>query len=150
MADVGRGGVLHFDIDYSRGNRFFMGLIGMGPRFSGVEIDDEEVRVRMGWGFHTHVPLAGIRRVSATERPFFAWGAHGWRGRWLVNGSSKGIVALELDPPARGWAIGFPLRLRVVSISLADPDGFITALEPFMSDPDVRAVRAAGSSGLPS
>jgi hypothetical protein len=150
MADVGRGGVLHFDIDYSRGNRFFMGLIGMGPRFSGVEIDDEEVRVRMGWGFHTHVPLASIRRVSATERPFFAWGAHGWRGRWLVNGSSKGIVALELDPPARGWAIGFPLRLRVVSISLADPDGFITALEPFMSDPDVRAVRAAGSSGLPS
>jgi hypothetical protein len=150
MADVGRGGVLHFDIDYSRGNRFFMGLIGMGPRFSGVEIDDEEVRVRMGWGFHTHVPLASIQRVSATERPFFAWGAHGWRGRWLVNGSSKGIVALELDPPARGRAIGFPLRLRVVSISLADPDGFITALEPFMSDPDVRAVRAAGSSGLPS
>ena len=137
MADVRPGGVLHFDIDYSRGNRFFMGLIGIGPRFSGVEIDDAEVRIRMGWGFHAHIALTSIQRVGATERPFFAWGAHGWRGRWLVNGSSKGIVALELDPPARGWAIGFPLRLRVVSISLADPEAFITALNDAMRRPSV-------------
>ena len=130
MADVGSGGVRQFEIDYSRGNRFFMGLIGVGPRFSGVVIDDEQVSVRMGWGFQAHIPLTGIQRVASTVRPFFAWGAHGWRGRWLVNGSSKGIVALEIDPPARGWAIGFPLRLRVVYISLADPDAFITALTP--------------------
>jgi hypothetical protein len=144
MSDVGPSGVGHFDIDYSRGNRFFMGLIGMGPRFSGVVIDDEQVRVRMGWGFYAHIPLATIQRVGATVRPFFAWGAHGWRGRWLVNGSSQGIVALEIDPPARGWAIGFPLRLRVVYISLADPDAFITALTPRIG-PTV-----AGSSELPS
>lgn len=130
MADVGRDGAVEFDIDYSRGNRFFMGLIGVGPRFSGVVIDDEGVRIRMGWGFRARIPLASIQRAGAAERPFFAWGAHGWRGRWLVNGSSKGIVALEIDPPARGWAIGFPLRLRVVYVSLADPDGFITALRP--------------------
>ena len=122
MADVGSGGVRQFDIDYSRGNRFLMGRIGVGPRFSGVVIDDEEIRVRMGWAFYAHIPLADIQRVGATVRPFFAWGAHGWRGRWLVNGSSKGIVALEIDPPARGWAIGFPLRLRVVYVSLADPE----------------------------
>ena len=141
MADVGTGGVRHFDIDYSRGNRTLMGLIGVGPRFSGVVIDDEHVRVRMGWGFYAHIPLASIQRVGTTVRPFFAWGAHGWRGRWLVNGSSKGIVALEIDPPARGWAIGCPLRLRVVYISLADRDGFITALN---------GATCAGSSGLPS
>jgi hypothetical protein len=140
MADVGTSGVRHFDIDYSRGNRFFMGLIGVGPRFSGVVIDDEEVRVRMGWGFYAHIPLASIHGVGSTVRPFFAWGAHGWRGRWLVNGSSKGIVAIEIDPPARGWAIGFPLRLRVVYVSLADPDGFITALAPRVRPTD------AGSS----
>ena len=144
MADVGTGDVRHFDIDYSRGNKFFMGLIGVGPRFSGVVIDDQQVSVRMGWGFQAHIPLAGIQRVGSTVRPFFAWGAHGWRGRWLVNGSSKGIVALEIDPPARGWAIGFPLRLRVVYISLADPDGFITALAPRIGP------TAAGSSALPS
>jgi len=144
MADVGTGGVRHFDIDYSRWNKFFMGLIGVGPRFSGVVIDDQHVRVRMGWGFYAHIPLATIQRVGTTVRPFFAWGAHGWRGRWLVNGSSQGIVAIEIDPPARGWAIGFPLRLRVVYISLADSDAFITALTPRIGP------TAAGSSGLPS
>jgi len=144
MSDFGSGGIQHFDIDYSRGNRFFMGLIAMGPRFSGVVVDDEQVGVRMGWGFYAHIPLTGIQRVGTAERPFFAWGAHGWRGRWLVNGSSKGIVAIEIDPPARGWAIGFPLRLRVVYVSLADPDAFITALQPRIGPKD------AGSSGLPS
>jgi hypothetical protein len=141
MADVGSGGVRQFHIDYSRGNRLLMGLIGVGPRFSGVVIDHEEVRVRMGWAFAANIPLATIQRVSSTVRPFLAWGAHGWRGRWLVNGSSKGIVALEIDPPARGWAIGFPLRLRVVYVSLADSDGFITALNSAIG---------AGSSVLPS
>jgi hypothetical protein len=128
MAAVGTGARRHFDIDYSRGNRVLMGLVGVGPRFSGVVIDDEEISVRLGWGFYAHIPIADIQRVGTSERPFFAWGAHGWRGRWLVNGSSKGIVALEIDPPARGWAIGFPLRLRVLYVSLADPDAFITAL----------------------
>jgi hypothetical protein len=128
MAAVGTGARRHFDIDYSRGNRVLMGLVGVGPRFSGVVIDDEEISVRLGWGFHAHIPIAHIQRVGSSDRPFFAWGAHGWRGRWLVNGSSKGIVALEIDPPARGWAIGFPLRLRVLYVSLADPDAFITAL----------------------
>jgi hypothetical protein len=128
MAAVGTGARRHFDIDYSRGNRVLMGLVGVGPRFSGVVIDDEEISVRLGWGFHAHIPIAHIQRVGSSDRPFFAWGAHGWRGRWLVNGSSKGIVALEIDPPARGWAIGFPLRLRILYVSLADPDAFITAL----------------------
>ena len=82
-------------IDYSRwNNRFFWALIGLGPRFSEVVVDDTDLRVRMGWAFHAAVPRADIRRVvAATERPFFAWGVHGWRGRWLVNGSSDGIVA---------------------------------------------------------
>jgi hypothetical protein len=128
MAAVGTEARRHFDIDYSRGNRVLMGLIGVGPRFSGVVIDDEEISVRLGWGFYSDIAIADIQRVGTSERPFFAWGAHGWRGRWLVNGSSKGIVALEIDPPARGWAIGFPLRLRVLYVSLADPDAFITAL----------------------
>jgi hypothetical protein len=128
MAAVGTGARQHFEIDYSRGNRVLMGLIGVGPRFSGVVIDDEEISVRLGWGFYADIAIADIQRVGTSERPFFAWGAHGWRGRWLVNGSSKGIVALEIDPPARGWAIGFPLRLRVLYVSLADPDAFITAL----------------------
>ena len=128
MADVGPG-VARFAIDYSRWNKRLFGLLGLGPRFSEVVVDDTDLRVRMGWAFHADVPRADIRRVvAATERPFFAWGVHGWRGRWLVNGSSDGIVRVEIDPPARAWTLGIPVRLRIVYISLADPDGFITAL----------------------
>jgi hypothetical protein len=106
MARVGTGGVAHSDIGYSRGNRFLIGLIGLGQRFSRLVIDDKDVRVRMRWGIHAPIPPVRIQRVGTTVQPFFAWGAHGWRGRWLVNGSSEGIVALENDPPARTWAIG--------------------------------------------
>lgn len=141
MADVGPG-IARFAIDYSRWNKRFFGLLGLGPRFSEVVVDDTDLRVRMGWAFHAEVPRADIRRVTAAERPFFAWGVHGWRGRWLVNGSSDGIVRVEIDPPARAWTLGIPIRLRIVYISLADRDGLITAL--------TGSTRGAGSSGLPS
>jgi hypothetical protein len=128
MVDVGSGEVRRFEIDYSRWNKRFFGLLGLGPRFSEVVIDDTDLRVRMGWAFRAHVPRADVRRVAATERPFFAWGVHGWRGRWLVNGSSDGIVAVEIDPPARAWTLGIPIRLRTVYVSLTDPAAFIAAL----------------------
>ena len=128
MADVGARGVLRFAIDYSRWSERILGLLGVGPRFSEVVVDDTDLHVRMGWAFQADVPRADIRRVTATERPFFAWGVHGWRGRWLVSGSSDGIVCVEIDPPARAVTLGIPIRLRTVSISLADPVGFITAL----------------------
>jgi hypothetical protein len=145
MADVGARSssrVLRFEIDYSRWNKRFLGLLALGPRFSDVVVDDTDLRVRMGWAFHADVPRADIRRVAATERPFFAWGVHGWRGRWLVSGSSGGIVGIEIDPPARAWTLGIPIRLRTVHISLADPDGLITAL--------TGSTTGAGSSALPS
>jgi hypothetical protein len=141
MADVGPG-FTRFAIDYSRWNKRFFGLLGLGPRFSEVVVDDTDLRIRMGWAFHAEVPRAAIRRVAAAERPFFAWGVHGWRGRWLVNGSSDGIVGIEIDPPARAWTLGIPIRLRTVSISLTDPDGLITAL--------TGSTRGAGNSAPPS
>ncbi len=56
------------------------------------------------------------------------WGVHGWRGRWLVNGSSHGIVVLGIDPPARARTLGLPVRLRELAVSLEDPVGFAAAL----------------------
>jgi hypothetical protein len=56
-----------------------------------------------------------------------SWGAHGWRGRWLVNGSSKGIVQLDLEPRQRAWLLGiWPISLRELYVSLTDPDGFLS------------------------
>jgi hypothetical protein len=130
--DTGRGAGVRFEIDYSNGNRWFMGLLGTGPRFSDVVLDDGHLRIRMGWAFRAHIPLVNVRRVTATERPFIGWGVHGWRGRWLVNGSVQGIAAVEIDPPVRAWTLGFPLRLRTVFVSLADRERFLRALTPII------------------
>ena len=146
MTDDGgvTGRRLLFEIDYSRGNRLLLSLLGLGPRFSRVVVDDAAVEIRLGWGFRARIARAAVVGAARSERPFWAWGAHGWRGRWLVNGSSDGIVAIDIEPPARGWAVGLPLRLRTVYVSLADPDGFLgafpgSATSPPASSPRVRA-----------
>ena len=54
--------------------------------------------------------------------------------------TGKTHLAVERMCGHSSGMIGFPLRLRVVYISLADPDGFITALNGAIG---------AGSSGLP-
>ena len=55
-------------------------------------------------------------------------GVHGWAGKWLVNGSTKGLVIMDIDPPARGYVLGFPVRLRQLAVSTADPEGFLAAI----------------------
>jgi hypothetical protein len=70
--------------------------LGLGPKRSEVRIEDGTLHVRFGWGFRTEIPLTSIKDA----KPSNGWGAHGWRGRWLVDGSSKDIVELTIDPPA--------------------------------------------------
>jgi hypothetical protein len=55
-------------------------------------------------------------------------GVHGWRGAWLVNGAASGLVSITVDPPVRAWAVGVPVRLRQLTVSLEDPDAFRAAL----------------------
>ena len=83
-----------------------------------------------GWVFKAEVPRDSIAEVAAAPGPVMAWGAHGWRGRWLVNGSSRGLVRVRIDPRSPGRCLGFPLRIRELILSLDDPVGFIDALQP--------------------
>jgi hypothetical protein len=101
---------------------------GLGPRFSGVEIGDGELRVRMGWAFRSRIPLPSVTGARTMTGMVGGVGVHGWRGRWLVNGSMKGIVGIDIEPEARAVAIGIPVRLHYLSLSLEDPDGFLAAL----------------------
>jgi hypothetical protein len=79
-------------ISYSRPMRLLLGVVGVGPRHSCVVVGSDDVEVRMGWGFRTRFPRRSV--VAATpwpqvERRPGSRGAHGWRGRWLVSGSSE-------------------------------------------------------------
>ena len=49
---------------------------------------------------------------------------------WLVNGSSSGIVRIEIEPPARARVIGFRIRLQALRVALEDPTAFRAALGP--------------------
>jgi hypothetical protein len=101
---------------------------GLTPSRCYIEAGPDLVRVRMGWSFFAEVPRASIRSVAHAGDKKWSIGVHGWRGRWLVNGASGPIVGIEIDPPARGRALGFPLRLRELQVSVDDPDAVITAL----------------------
>jgi len=94
-----------------------------------VEIAPTEVRVRMGWAFDASVPRSSIVNARPYHEVWWAIGAHtDLRGRWLVNGSVTGIVAMDLDPRARGRSSGIPIRPKAILVSLEDPDAFLRAL----------------------
>jgi len=118
-----------FTFRYDRWCGWILGLFGSGRRFSRVMVTDNELDVRLGVAFHGVVPRSSIGGARRWRGLVLGWGAHGWRGRWLVNGSSKGIVVLRIDPPAKGRVLGFPVKLEELALSMEDPEGLCDALD---------------------
>ena len=119
-----------FPIRISSGNRLlFRGLVIL-PSSAFVELSDDTVTVRLGWAFSARIPRRLVTRAGPGRRPRIPLtaGAHGWGGRWLVNGAPDGIVEVGLAERARAFVAGFPIRLKVLAVSLDDPDGFLAAL----------------------
>ncbi len=121
---------------------------------AGVALDDEVVRVWMGDPptFTISIPRSAIASVDHVpdHPPGTSLGVHGRRGRWLVNAAYTDLVRLRLDPPVRAQLkvqaslpadvrartprILRPLlwdrtpRVRELTISVDDPDAFVTAV----------------------
>jgi hypothetical protein len=109
-------------------------LFNRGPERSGVEVGPELIRVRGVGDFRIDIPRASVRSVARSDlQARGTIGVHETkRGRWLVNGSAGGLVELEIDPPlylGRMLSTAF-LRRRVdtLTLSMADPDGFVAAV----------------------
>ena len=96
-------------------------LLGLGPTRSGGWVGRDSLRVTMGWGFHAEIPLRLVREIGPDGAAVTGWGVHGWRGQWLVNGSSSGLVRLKLDPEVHARVMGIPVRLRTLRLSLVNP-----------------------------
>ena len=109
--------------------RPLLSVFGAGPRFSSVRIESDQLRVRMGWSFQADIPLASITSVEPFKGLVGGIGVHGWRGTWLVNGAARGIVSIHIDPPARARVLGLPVRLRILQVSVEEPDALIAALQ---------------------
>jgi hypothetical protein len=115
----------------------------------GVEVDEDHVRVTLGRAplFDVSIPRASIRRVEELpDGSVTSTGVHGAFGKWLVNRSSKGLVRLDIRPPARAsmnlgavttarlprpisWLLRQrTVKLRRLTLSLDDPRRFIDSL----------------------
>jgi hypothetical protein len=109
--------------------RLLFATLGAGRHHDYVEVGATAVRVRLGWMFQADIARSAIGQVEHHADMFGGWGAHGWRGRWLVNGSSKGVVEVDLTVRQRAHLLGvWPISLSVLYVSLVDPDGFLAAL----------------------
>ncbi len=113
-----------------RYERWYLALsvpLGLGPERSELRVEAGRLHVKMGWAFDAHIPLTSITAAEATSARVFAWGVHYSGGRWLVNGSAKGLVALTIEPPARAkfWKMSVPLRSLWISVT--DPGALIAA-----------------------
>lgn len=110
--------------------RVLLTSIGAPPALDRLDIDEESVRVRLSYAFRTTIPRRLVESVRRDDRRSVSLGAHGWRGRWLVNGAWSPIVVIRLRTPVRAWVVGFPVRLRELLVSVDDPDAVIELLAP--------------------
>lgn len=122
-----------------------MSILGLTPRGSWVEVENGLLRARLGWAFALEAPLESMRFAERESRRVWSWGIHGWRGKWLVNGSSSGLVRVDFSPPARARTGPVPIRVRELTVSVDDPDGLVAALRsPIRAWPE--RARIAGRS----
>ena len=113
-----------------RFDRWFLPLsapFGLGPRNSDLRVEVGSLHVEMGWAFAVDIPLTSITSAKPTNTRAYTAGVHYGFGRWLVNGSVKGLVKLRIDPaaPARVWTRSVPVSESWVSVS--DPDALVAA-----------------------
>jgi hypothetical protein len=120
-----------FGFSYGPAMRVLMTALLAGPRDSTIRVDADRVSVRMGrrgWVFVAEIPRTSIVQANPVRGPVWGWGAHGWRDRWFVNGSSRGLVQLTIAPKAPGRCLAFPLRIGELTLSVDRPDEFVRAV----------------------
>ncbi|MGD9996184.1 MAG: hypothetical protein AB7L17_06205 [Ilumatobacteraceae bacterium] len=106
-----------------------MAIIGITRRASYVRLDHRTLHVRLSWAFRAAIPRSAIQHARHDTGRVWGWGAHGWRGEWLINGSSSRIVRIDIDPAVRArLLVVVPVRLRTLRVSVERPDELLTEL----------------------
>ncbi|MGZ4718678.1 MAG: hypothetical protein ACXWCB_18460 [Acidimicrobiales bacterium] len=118
---------VRFPIRFTGANQAMVAL-GIFPSRCFVDVGVDSLRVQMTWAFSATVPRSAVRAATLDHGAVMGWGVHGWRGSWLVNGSSSGIVRVEIDPPVLARLLVWPVKLRVLRVAVEDPDGLVLAL----------------------
>ena len=123
-----RSGVERFSIGFDRWYGSLSSLLGLPPSSAYVEVDATNVEVRMGWAFRARVPRSTVVTAGPVDIRPLSRGVHGFAGRWLVNGSGRGIVRIALNPAQRAHVIGLPVGARELLVSVTEPSALVDAL----------------------
>ena len=110
---------MRIPIRYGNPWKWLLPLFLLPARLAYIRIDGDSVRVRMAWGFRIKFPKASVQAVS-DHRPVVSIGAHGWKGRWLVNGAHRPIARITFAIPVRARVLGFGVQLRELLVSVDD------------------------------
>ena len=114
-------------IRYTRPWSWLLTILGAPPRWSDIRIKNGRARVRMSFMFRAKFDVRDVQSVDP-YRPCVSIGAHGWSGRWLVNGAHRPIARVLLSKPAPAFILGFPVALRELLVSVDDVGALRTAL----------------------
>jgi hypothetical protein len=118
---------MRIPIRYSNPWRWILPVLLLPARFAYIRVDGDTVRVRMAWAFRAKFAKSSVQSVGE-HRPVLSIGAHGWRGRWLVNGAHRPIASIQLSPPGRALVLGVPVVLHELLVSVEDRDVLRLAL----------------------
>jgi hypothetical protein len=126
-----------FPISFDRWYRVLSSLLGLPPSTAYVEVNGAHVDVRMGWAFRSRFPRSAVVSTSTLDTRPLSRGVHGFAGRWLVNGSGRGILRIDLNPAQPAHLMGVPIRLRELLVSVDDHRALAAVLDN-RGDKDVR------------
>ena len=125
---MGTPRALRFPIRFDPWYAWLSRALLLPPSDSYIEIEGDGVRVRMGWAFRAGFSRRAVARAEPCEGRPLSRGVHGLAGRWLVNGSGRGLVKIDFEPKQRGYVLGYPVALKELFVSLQDPAGAMRAL----------------------
>jgi hypothetical protein len=117
-----------FPILFDSWYRMLSSLLFMPPSTAYVLVEADEIIVRMSWAFCAQFPRSAVASTSEPDSLTISRGVHGFRGRWLVNGSGRGILQLNLIPEQRAHVMGLPVRLKALLVSVAEPAALVNAV----------------------
>ena len=128
MIAVVSSNVARFPISFDRWYGVFSSFLGLPPSTAYVELDGAQVEVRMGWAFRSRFPRSAVSSTSTLDIRPLSRGVHGFGGRWLVNGSGRGILSIRVNPGQRAYVMGVPVRLRELLVSVTESPVLAAAL----------------------
>jgi hypothetical protein len=82
----------------------------------------------MGWAFRSRFPRSAVVSASPLRIRPLSRGVHGFRSRWLVNGSGRGILRIHLDPVQRAYLVGVRVPVRELLVSVTDAPAVAAAV----------------------